>query len=85
MEQWYATARWAGADGGGTAGLGGTGFLLLYCLPERQRKVEEALDTSGLTRVEFRLSDEGVALILDEQRRRPHSYQDQPLVGMRTT
>ena len=84
MEQWYEMARWAGADGGGTAGFGGTGFLFLYCLPERQRKVEEALDTAGLKRVEFRLADEGVALILDEQTRRPVFHQDVPLVGVRS-
>ena len=82
MEQWYEMARSAGADGGGTAGFGGTGFLFIYCLPERQRRVEEALDTAGLKRVEFRLADEGVALILDEQTRRPAFNRDAPLVGV---
>jgi D-glycero-alpha-D-manno-heptose-7-phosphate kinase len=85
MEQWYEMARWAGADGGGTAGFGGTGFLFLYCLPDRQRKVEEALDTAGLKRVDFRLADEGVALILDEQTPRPIFTHDVPLVGVRST
>jgi len=84
MAQWYEMARWAGADGGGTAGFGGTGFLFLYCLPERQRKVEEALDTAGLKRVDFRLADVGVALILDEQTRRPVFQRDAPLVGVRS-
>ena len=84
MEQWYEMARWAGAEGGGTAGFGGTGFLFLYCLPERQRKVEEALDTAGLKRVDFRLADEGVSLILDEQTRQPVFHQDAPLVGVRS-
>ena len=83
MEQWYEMARSAGSDGGGTAGFGGTGFLFLYCLPERQRKVEEALDTAGLKRVEFRLADEGVALILDEHMRQP-VFQEMPLVGVRS-
>jgi D-glycero-alpha-D-manno-heptose-7-phosphate kinase len=85
MEQWYEMARSAGADGGGTAGFGGTGFLFLYCLPDRQRKVEEALDTAGLKRVDFRLADEGVALILDEQTPRPIFTHDVPLVGVRST
>ena len=84
MEQWYAMARSAGADGGGTAGFGGTGFLFLYCLPERQRTVEEALGTAGLKRVDFRLVDEGVALVLDEQNRRPVFNRHASLVAVRS-
>jgi len=67
VDQWYEMARSAGATGGGTAGLGATGFIFLYCEPDRQKRVEDELDRAGLKRVEFRLAFEGVALILNEQ------------------
>ncbi|MDX2036745.1 MAG: hypothetical protein SFX72_08840 [Isosphaeraceae bacterium] len=43
IDQWYATARKAGAQGGKLLGAGGGGFLLLLAPPERHSVIEEAL------------------------------------------
>ena len=63
----YETARRAGASGGKISGAGGGGFLLLYCLPERQATVRTAL--SDLQELEFDLEDEGSLVMLDDRRR----------------
>jgi D-glycero-alpha-D-manno-heptose-7-phosphate kinase len=43
IDQMYERARAAGALGGKITGAGGGGFLLLYCRPEQQPAVREAL------------------------------------------
>jgi D-glycero-alpha-D-manno-heptose-7-phosphate kinase len=66
VDQWYGMAVHAGASGGKVNGLGGPGFLLLYCQPDRQQSVTEALQSAGLRRVAVRFESNGVALLLDE-------------------
>jgi D-glycero-alpha-D-manno-heptose-7-phosphate kinase len=65
IDQWYESARAAGAAGGKIAGAGGGGFLLLYCLPERQQAVTECLESNGLTRMDFRLESGGAMVIMN--------------------
>jgi D-glycero-alpha-D-manno-heptose-7-phosphate kinase len=84
VDQWYQMARGAGALGGGTAGLGASGFIFLYCPIERQKGVEDALDTAGLRRVDFRLAFEGVALILNEQIAPRDGTREASLLGAQT-
>jgi D-glycero-alpha-D-manno-heptose-7-phosphate kinase len=65
VDQWYEMALNAGASGGKVNGLGGPGFLLLYCQPDRQQRVTEALQSAGLRRISVRFESNGVALLLD--------------------
>jgi D-glycero-alpha-D-manno-heptose-7-phosphate kinase len=66
VDQWYEMAINAGASGGKVNGLGGPGFLLLYCQPDRQQRVTEALQSAGLQRIGVRFEARGVAILLDE-------------------
>jgi D-glycero-alpha-D-manno-heptose-7-phosphate kinase len=60
----YERARAAGAIGGKLAGAGGGGFLVLYCPPERQAAVCEAL--SDLKRVDFQFDRAGARVAFAE-------------------
>ena len=62
----YETARRAGAIGGKIAGAGGGGFMLLYCPPEHQRKVRNAL--VGLRELPFNLERDGTKVIFNVRR-----------------
>jgi D-glycero-alpha-D-manno-heptose-7-phosphate kinase len=68
VDQWYEMAVNAGASGGKINGLGGPGFLLLYCEPDRQQRVTEAMQSAGLRRIAVRFQPNGVALLLDEMK-----------------
>lgn len=61
----YAAARHAGALGGKIAGAGGGGYLLLYCPPERQTHVRQAL--AHLAELPFNLEKGGTRVIFDQQ------------------
>jgi D-glycero-alpha-D-manno-heptose-7-phosphate kinase len=65
IDQWYETARTAGAAGGKIAGAGGGGFLLLYCLLEHQERVTAALEAEGLNRMDFRFESGGAMVIVN--------------------
>ena len=65
IDQWYEAARAAGASGGKIAGAGGGGFLLLYCEPELQDQVTEALEGNGLSRMDFRFESGGAMVIMN--------------------
>ena len=43
IDRLYEKARAAGAIGGKLLGAGGGGFLLLYCEPEKQQSVMQAM------------------------------------------
>jgi D-glycero-alpha-D-manno-heptose-7-phosphate kinase len=58
---YYERAREAGAVGGKILGSGGGGFLLLYCKPENQDKVRQAL--SGLKETFFNFEAEGSKIV----------------------
>jgi D-glycero-alpha-D-manno-heptose-7-phosphate kinase len=66
VEQWYEMAINAGASGGKVNGLGGPGFLLLYCQSDRQQRVTESLQSAGLRPIGVGFESSGVALLLDE-------------------
>ena len=63
IEEIYQTARKAGALGGKISGAGGGGFLLLYCLFERQNRVRSALET--LRELPFHFEKEGTKAIFN--------------------
>jgi D-glycero-alpha-D-manno-heptose-7-phosphate kinase len=65
IDQWYETACAAGAAGGKIAGAGGGGFLLLYCEPENQDRVTQALQANGLNRMDFRFEAGGAMVIMN--------------------
>jgi D-glycero-alpha-D-manno-heptose-7-phosphate kinase len=65
IDQWYQSARDAGASGGKIAGAGGGGFLLLYCERQHQERVTEALQTQGLHRMDFRFESGGAMVIVN--------------------
>ena len=65
IDSWYEAARSAGAAGGKIAGAGGGGFLMLYCEPDRQDRVTETLEASGLTRMDFRFETGGAMVIMN--------------------
>ncbi|MCL6519945.1 MAG: GHMP kinase [Armatimonadetes bacterium] len=66
IDNMYERALDAGALGGKIAGAGGGGFLLLYCPPERQNKVREAL--SNLRELNFNLERDGTKVIFNVRR-----------------
>jgi D-glycero-alpha-D-manno-heptose-7-phosphate kinase len=57
----YERAIAAGAIGGKIAGAGGGGFLLVYCKPEKQHSVREALQP--LRELRFNLEPDGSSVI----------------------
>ncbi len=61
IDRMYREALEAGALGGKICGAGGGGFLLLYCEPENQEKVKDAL--SGYTELSFSLEKYGSTII----------------------
>ncbi|MBC7806411.1 MAG: GHMP kinase [Akkermansiaceae bacterium] len=66
IDSMYDRALDAGASGGKIAGAGGGGFLLLYCPPDRQAQVREAL--SDLKELPFALERDGTKVILNARR-----------------
>ena len=66
IDRMYEAAIKAGAIGGKIAGAGGGGFMLLYCPPERQPAVREALD--GLKELPFSLERDGTKVIFNVRR-----------------
>lgn len=66
IDDMYDRALDAGATGGKIAGAGGGGFLLLYCPPDRQAQVREAL--SNLKELPFALERDGTKVILNARR-----------------
>lgn len=61
----YETALEAGALGGKISGAGGGGFLLLYCEPEGQPAVTEALQKLGLIRLDFHFDQVGARVLVN--------------------
>ena len=64
IDDCYERARTAGAIGGKLAGAGGGGFLVLYCPPDRQAAVCDAL--SDLKRVDFQFDRAGARVAFAE-------------------
>jgi D-glycero-alpha-D-manno-heptose-7-phosphate kinase len=62
----YNVARRNGALGGKITGAGSGGFLLLYCVPERQEDVRAALMEEGVTDMTFSFVTEGVQVMVND-------------------
>jgi len=65
IDDLYERARAAGATGGKILGAGGGGFLLLYCPPERQAILRQAL--SAWREFPFKLESGGTQIIYYER------------------
>lgn len=65
IDECYSLALAQGASGGKITGAGGGGFLLLYCLVERQQAVTEALEQRGLKRMNFHFDHQGATVLLN--------------------
>lgn len=66
VDDLYQLARKSGATGGKIAGAGGGGFLLLYCPPEGQERLRQALHM--LQELPFNLGQDGSKVVFDYQR-----------------
>lgn len=64
IDQWYATAKRAGAWGGKICGAGGGGFMLLIAPPERHEAIVEALQRPRTVPVKF--STQGACVVFDD-------------------
>lgn len=64
IDEAYETARRAGARGGKLLGAGGGGFLLVYCEPELQPALRQAL--AQLDEFEFRFDLSGSSIIFTD-------------------
>jgi D-glycero-alpha-D-manno-heptose-7-phosphate kinase len=62
----YDLARQHGAVGGKITGAGGGGFLLLFCGPDRQSSVREALRKQGLQEMKFAFDMQGAHVLVDD-------------------
>jgi len=66
IDHLYALAREHGALGGKIAGAGGGGFLLLYCEPECQSNVREAMRQEGIQEMTFGFDMQGAHAIVND-------------------
>jgi len=63
VDRWYECALREGATGGKLMGAGGGGFLLLYCEPDRQAGVLNALRRQGLRNMPFEFDFAGTKVL----------------------
>ncbi|MBI3740553.1 MAG: GHMP kinase [Chloroflexi bacterium] len=73
IDDCYDLARKNGARGGKLTGAGGGGFLMLYCEPQFQNAVTQALEDNGLKRMNFRFESEGARVLVNAGLRIPES------------
>lgn len=66
IDHLYDTARRNGALGGKITGAGGGGSLLVYCAPDRQEEVREALKAEGIINVPFKFQNDGARVFINE-------------------
>ncbi len=65
IDECYEIARAHGAMGGKIAGAGGGGFLVLYCSRGAGPRVTEALERSGLKRMDFSIDFDGARILVN--------------------
>jgi D-glycero-alpha-D-manno-heptose-7-phosphate kinase len=65
IDQCYELALAHGALGGKITGAGGGGFLMLYCEPEYQGQVTQALEEKALKRIGFRFEASGAQVLMN--------------------
>jgi len=66
IDDLYAQAREHGALGGKITGAGGGGFLLLYCEPEHQSAVRDAMRRQGIHEMTFGFDMQGAQAIVND-------------------
>jgi D-glycero-alpha-D-manno-heptose-7-phosphate kinase len=71
IERLFEAAHEAGATGGKICGAGGGGYLLLYCPPERQPPVRDALERLGGQFAPFSFDPEGARAVVGDLEWRP--------------
>jgi len=66
IDELYTLAREHGALGGKITGAGGGGFLLLYCEPQHQPHVREAMRQQDVHEMTFRFDLQGAQAIVND-------------------
>lgn len=66
IDHLYELARRHGASGGKITGAGGGGFLLVYCEPETQGAVRNALSGEGIREMAFAFDSQGAQAIVND-------------------
>jgi D-glycero-alpha-D-manno-heptose-7-phosphate kinase len=66
IDELYSLALQNGALGGKITGAGGGGFLLLYCEPESQAKVREAMRQQNIHEMTFAFDMQGAQAIVND-------------------
>ena len=66
IDELYALARKHGALGGKITGAGGGGFLLLYCEPDFQSDVREAMRRFNVQEMTFGFDMQGAQAIVND-------------------
>lgn len=66
IDELYTLAREAGALGGKITGAGGGGFLLLYCEPQLQPAVREAMRQQDIQEMTFGFDMQGAQAIVND-------------------
>jgi D-glycero-alpha-D-manno-heptose-7-phosphate kinase len=66
IDSLYAIARANGATGGKITGAGGGGFLLLFCEPQNQDRVRQALGAEGLNEMTFNFDFQGAQVLVND-------------------
>jgi D-glycero-alpha-D-manno-heptose-7-phosphate kinase len=66
IDELYSLARQNGALGGKITGAGGGGFLLLYCEPEFQGDVREAMRRENIYEMNFGFDMQGAQAIVND-------------------
>ncbi len=66
IDEAYEAARRAGALGGKIAGAGGGGFMMLFCPPEHQGAVRQALLSLGLLEMHFAFDRLGSHVVIND-------------------
>lgn len=64
IDNWYGQALEAGASGGKILGAGSGGFLMIFCEPQKQVRIVQAL--KGLRRFDMRFEKQGSKIIFME-------------------
>jgi D-glycero-alpha-D-manno-heptose-7-phosphate kinase len=66
IDEMYEAALENGAFGGKITGAGGGGFLLLFCPPDSQQSVREALAAKGAREMGFSFDFKGAQVVADD-------------------
>lgn len=71
IDDCYAAAKAAGAEGGKLTGAGSGGFLMFYCQEDYQDAVTKTLEGVDLRRMDFSFDFEGASIVFFEDRLDP--------------